>query len=561
MNNEDQERNTVVTRRAFLRQTAKAAAVLTAAGSLPIFHSITAAASSDRDFDILIKGGTLYDGTLKSPWVSDIGIKGDRIVALGDLTKAQAVKIIDAQGLAVTPGFIDVHTHCDMAFQIMNPKYLSKASPMMRGNYNYIYQGVTTVVTGNCGMGIPRTDQWFEMVKALSFGTNVAHLAPHGAIRAELFGDNQPAQLSAGQLDALKRRVVEEMEKGTVGCSLGLEYAPGLLSSTHELIEIARVVVRHNGLFTIHLRNETGKPGDNGQPGIIASLAEIVEIGRKAGIPLEVSHLKIAAPINNIPASRILDIIEKARREGIDLNADQYPYNAGSTYITYLIANKFKANDGGIKNEYKTQSGRREIREAIETTFSYLPPEKVLIAFAWGKVEYEGKTLKEISEIRGISAADCYVDMVCDSVCPLGIFFSMDMTTVKEIMTRDYIITGSDGGTYMKGMLKPHPRVYGTFPHKLRMVALDNKIMTVQAAIRTMTSLPAEKFGIKSRGKIEKGFFADIAVIDLESFADRATYLDPHQYAVGLRHLLINGVTAIADGKATGAGAGAILRR
>ncbi len=555
-----QDKQTDVTRRTFLKQTAKAAATLSVAGSLPFFTTVTASASSDRDFDILIKGGTIYDGTLKKPRVADIAIKGDRIVAIGNLAKAQAVKIIDARGLAVTPGFIDVHTHSDMAFQIMNPKYFSKASPMLKGNYNYIYQGVTTVVTGNCGMGIPRTDQWFDMVKALNFGTNAAHLAPHGAIRAELLGTDQPVELTSAQLEAMKKRIAEEMEKGAVGLSTGLEYAPGLLSTTGELIELARVTARMGRIFTTHMRDESGTIGPDGVPAVVHSLEEAIEIGKKAGISVEVSHFKIAAPTNKTPASRILGMIEKARREGVDISADQYPYNAGSTYITALIPKKFQGNDYGVKPEFKTPEGRRAIKEAIEKTFTYLPPEKVLIAFAWGYKQFEGKTLTEIGEMEGKSPSEAYVDLVCQKVCPTGVFFSQDMPVVEEILKQETVITASDGGTFMIGMLKPHPRCYATYPRKLRMVALDNQWMSVEKAIRTMTSLPAEKFRIKNRGKIEKGYFADVALIDLANFRDTATYLDPHQYATGVKHLLVNGVWGIADGKATGQGGGVALK-
>ena len=555
------DKNKELTRRTFLKQAAKTAAALTAAGSLPFFSTVTASASSDRDFDVLIKGGTIYDGTLNNPRVADIAIKGNRIVAIGNLTKAKALKIIDAGGLTITPGFIDVHTHSDMAFQIMNPNYFSKTSPMLKGNYNYIYQGVSTVVTGNCGMGYHRTEQWFDAANKLSFGTNVAHLAPHGAIRADLFGTNQPAELTSDQLAALKKRVTEEMEKGAIGLSTGLEYAPGLLSTTSELIELAKVAARMGRIYTTHTRDESGTIGADGVPAIIHSLEEAIEIGKKAGIPVEVSHLKINAPINKIPASRILDIIEKARRSGVDIHADQYPYNAGSTYISYLIPNKFKGNEyGGIKPEFRTPEGRRAIREAIEKTFTYLPPEKTLISFAWGNKKFEGKTLKEIGEMEGKSPADCYVDLVSDPVCPSGIFFGQDMPTVEEISRQENVLTASDGGTYMIGMLKPHPRVYGTFPCKLRLVALDNKWMSIQSAIRTMTSLPAEKFKIQQRGKIEKGYFADIAVIDLANFKDQATYLDPHKYTLGVKHLLINGSLAIADGQATGQGGGMVLK-
>lgn len=554
------KKETDVTRRTFLKQTARTAAALSIAGDLPIFSTITAAASSDRNFDILIKRGTLYDGTPNSPKVADIGIRGDRITAIGDLGKVAAGRIIDAKGLAVTPGFIDVHTHCDMTFQSMNPEDLSSASPMLKGNYNYLFQGVTTVVTGNCGLGIPRTDQWFDMVKTLSFGTNVVHLAPHGEIRAELFGVHQPGELSREQLEAFKRRVSEEMEKGAVGFSTGLEYAPGLLSSTAELIELCKVTARMGKIYATHVRNETGAMGRDGKPGIISALEEAVLIGKKAGIPVEVSHLKVMAPNNTLPASRILDIIEKARSEGVDINGDQYPYDAGSTYLTHLIPNKFKANDQGIKNEYRTEKGLREIRDALEETLAYLPAEKILVANYPGKPEFEGKTVAEIARIRGKASADCYVDMICEPVCPMGIFFAQNIDTVKEIMKQDYILTASDGETYTKGVFKPHPRVYGAFPRKLRMVALDNQWMTIQAAIRTMTSLPAEKFRMKNRGKIEKGFYADIAVIDLENLRDTATYIDPHQYATGVRHLLVNGVSTIADGRATNESGGAILQ-
>ncbi len=560
MKDENQEKRMNINRRTFLRQSARTAAALTAAGSLPFFHSITASASSDRAFDILIRGGTVYDGTLKAPVVADIGIKSDRIAAIGSLAKAQAVKVIDARGLAVTPGFIDVHTHCDMSFQAMNPDDLSGAPPEFRGNLNYAYQGVTTVITGNCGLGIPSTDQWLDVVKKISFGTNVAHLAPHGEIRAKLFGVHQPAELTPAQLETFLRRMTEELENGAIGFSTGLEYAPGFFSGTRELIELARATARRGKVYVTHVRNETGAVGREGKPAVVSALEEAVLIGKKAGIPVEVSHLKVMAPNNTIPASMILDVVEKARGEGLDIHADQYPYDAGSTYITHLIPDKFKANDQSLKNEFRTEKGFLEIRKALEATFSCLPAGKILIANYPAKPELEGKTVAEIARIRGKSPADCYVDMVCEPVCPMGIFFAQNMNIVREIMKRDDILTASDGETYAKGVFKPHPRVYGAFPRKLRMVALDSKWMTVQAAIRTMTSLPAEKFHLKSRGKIEEGFFADIAVIDLASFRDVATYLDPHQYAQGVRHLLINGVVAITDGVATGAGGGVALK-
>ncbi|MEW6186563.1 MAG: amidohydrolase family protein [Thermodesulfobacteriota bacterium] len=549
-----------LSRRTFLKQTVKAGVALTVAGSLPLSPSLRATASSDKDYDLLIKGGTVYDGTLNSPRQIDIGIKGGKITALGNLTGA--AKIIDAQGLVVTPGFIDVHTHCDQAFEFMNPRFLADTFAEMKGNFNYLYQGVTTVVTGNCGLGITDTQKWRDMIKTMSFATNVFHLAPHGAIRAELFGTNQPGELTANQLEALKQRIGAEMEKGAVGVSTGLEYAPGLLASTRELIEIAKVAGRFGGIYTTHMRDESGRTLEGGRQGIMAALEEAVEVGRRSGTPVEISHFKIFAPANHLAPSRVLEVVEKARREGIDLHADQYPYDAASTTITQLIPIKFREKFyGGVKAEFKTEKGKKEIKEAIEATFTYLPPEKTLISFYPGHAELEGKTLKEIAEIKGLSPSTCYVEMVCGRICPTGIFFGMDMGQIKEFAAKDYLLTASDGYTVMKGSQRPHPRCYGTFPRKLKEFAIENKILSLPAAIRSMTSLPAEKFRIKNRGRIEKGFQADIAVIDLDNFSDKATYLEPHQYATGVRYLLVNGTIVIADGQASGGGKGFILQR
>lgn len=559
MNLKDCDQKNGITRRTFLKQTAQTAAVLTAAGSLPIFHPVAAIASADRDFDVLIKGGTVYDGTLKPPRVADIGIKGGRITAIGDL--AGAAKIIDARGLAVTPGFIDVHTHCDMTFMYMNPLAVADAVAELKGNYNYIYQGVTTVVTGNCGMGVTDTAKWLGMARTMSFGANVLHLAPHGAIRAELFGPRQPSQLSPDQLETFKRRIAEEMEKGAVGLSTGLEYSPGLLAQPDELIELAKVAARYGRVYTTHMRDESGKIHKDGKHGVIASLQEAVDLCRKAAIPVEISHLKIMAPRNDLPVSRILAVIEQARNEGLDITADQYPYDAASTYLTYLIPNRFKAPNGGVAEAFKTDKGRREIRAAVEETFTYLPPEKTLIAWFPGHAEFEGKTLKDIAEMEGKSASECYAEIVSGRICPYGIYFGMDMATVKAIATRDYVMTGSDGSTAMMKCLRPHPRYYGTFPRKLRQFAIDHPLMTLPAAIRSMTSLPAEKFRIKQRGKIAEGFHADIAVIDLNAITDHATFMEPHQYATGVRHLMVNGVVAISDGQATGSSGGEALRQ
>jgi N-acyl-D-aspartate/D-glutamate deacylase len=256
----------------------------------------------------------------------------------------------------------------------------------------------------------------------------------------------------------------------------------------------------------------------------------------------------------------VLELIEKARDEGLDIAADQYPYNAGSTHLAYLVPLEFQTSTG-IKDEFKTDKGRKEVREAVEKTFAYLPPEKVLITMCPEKDDYEGKTLKEIADTEGRSPVDSYVDMVCEDEAPWGIYFNQDINIVKELMPHDFVFTGSDGYTVPKNMTHPHPRCYGTFPRKLKKFVLDEKLMSLEHAIRSMSSLPAKKFNLKGRGEIVEGNFADITVIDLGKITDRATYRDPHQYALGVDYLLVNGEISIEKGKATGDRRGKALNR
>ncbi len=516
--------------------------------------------SPDSAYDIIIKGGTIYDGTPAKPYVADIGIEKDKIVAIGNLSE-KAHHVVDATNLFVTPGFIDIHTHCDLTFERMGRKrYAAYFLPSWKGNYNYLYQGVTTVVTGNCGYGYADTGLWSDIVDSVRFGTNVYHLAPHGMIRQELFGQDQPRELTIKQLDTIKGRVAEEMENGAVGISTGLEYAPGLLATTDELIEVAKVAKKYGGIYTTHLRDESGEKGADGEIGVIRAIKEAVEIGRRAEIPIEISHLKISEPINDVTVPQILETIETARLEGIDITADQYPYDAGSTFLNYLLPDEFKTATG-VKDSYKTKDGKAEMKRAVEKVFSYMGPEKTIVTMYPGKKVYEGKSVKEIAEIEGMMPSEAYVHLVCEGKSSTAVFFITDITIVEEIMKNDRIITASDGWTVPKNMTQPHPRIYGTFPRKLRKHVIEENLMNFEQAVRSMTAMPAEKFNMKGRGKIAVENFADIAVIDPHKITDHATYEKPHQYAEGIAHLFVNGKQSITNGKATGKRGGRALRR
>jgi len=549
---------TGTTRRGFLQQTAVAAIGLTA--SMQTIGCSQIQITQEHIYDILIRNGRIYDGTLTEPYFADIGIKGDRIVAIGDLDN-DAGTVIDADEKIVTPGFIDIHTHCDLTFKRAGWKrYGAYLLPSWKGNNNYLYQGVTTVVTGNCGWGYTDINEWLDLVDSVSFGTNVYQLAPHGVIREALFGSNQPRILSQGQLEAMKGRVQEEMEKGCVGLSTGLEYLPGFLSTTDELIELARVARKCGGIYTTHVRDESGKRYTDGRIGVIEAVKEAIEIGRQAEVPVEISHLKISAPFENVSANQLLDLIEQARMEGMDITADQYPYNLSSTTLTYLLPNQYLSSSG-ILEKFKTRDGKQQIRKEIAQVFTYLGPEKTYITFYPENSDYEGKTIAEIAEMERRTPEESYVDMVCEDTVPLAIFYAQSLKIVEDLMPKDYIITASDGWTIPKGMTMPHPRTYGTFPKKLKEYVINRKIMSLSQAIRSMTSLPAEKFNIKARGKIAVNNYADIAVMDLKTITDHATVASPHQYSEGITHLLVNGELSIEDGIATGIRGGRALRR
>ncbi len=514
-------------------------------------------------FDILIMGGTIYDGTLRDSYVADIGIIADKIAVIGKLTNARAKKVINAKGLIVTPGFIDVHNHTDltilMALIISGKENdLSMITPAWKKNHNYLTQGVTTIVTGLCGGGFWDVNQWLGLIDSVKFGSNVYHMIPYGMLRYRLFGDNQPTILTADQLDTLKNMVEKEMINGALGVSVGLEYAPDCFTTTDELVEIAKVVNKYGGIYDAHIRDNTGTIHKDGQPGVLLAIKETIEIGRRTKIPVHVSHIQLNLPRNNVEAKQMYSLIEQARAEGMDITADQHPYDAGYAILSYRLPAEFKTGLG-VNEKYKTPEGKAQMKEAIKKVFTFLGPEK--ISLTSGPEKYRNKTIKEIAEIEGKDPAEVYVDLSCLDPAPFALFFEISDQVNREIMPHDYIFTASDGFTVFKPEDSPHPRFFGCFPRKIKKYALEEKLLSLNDAIRSMTSLPAAKFNIRDRGMIVVGKFADIAVIDLKNFTDRSTYDDRSQYSEGVIYLLVNGVLSIENGKITERMGGRALKR
>ena len=357
----------------------------------------------------------------------------------------------------------------------------------------------------------------------------------------------------------MKRRLAEELEKGAVGFSSGLEYAPGLFTPTEELIELNKVVRKYGRIYTTHVRDLTGRTSPDGRPAVEVTLDEALDTARQAKVPVQISHLLIKAPLNNSRADKLMEMIDKARKSGLAVTADQFPYSSAQTLLSSRLPVEFKDLEG-VREEFRTKEGRDLIRKAIEQRFAYSGPESIRIAMCPEHPSYEGMTLSEIAEVEGRSPSETYAELVCEKRSPMAIFSDQDERNVIEIMSKESIITASDGFTVPHGMYRMHPVAYGTFPRRFRQCVLERKEMSPSAAIRTMTSLPAETFNMKQRGKIAKGYYADLAVIDLQKFRDKATFTDPHLYAEGVVHLFVNGVQALENGKPTGKRGGRGMR-
>ena len=520
--------------------------------------SLPTACTSQQNYDVLITGGTIYDGTKAEPRIADIGIKGDKIVAIGNL-KGNAVKTIDAAGYIVTPGFIDVHTHADLSFLFLGDQLsIAFQVPEWKENHNWLHQGVTTVVTGNCGSGWEDINAWLGFLDSLGFGSNVYHLAPYGAMREELFGKDQSQALTEPQIEAMKDKLAEEMENGAIGLSVGLEYAPDYLATTEELIELAKVAKKYGGIYVSHIRNQTGTIYEDGKVGVLESIKEAIEIGRQADIPVHISHIQENVP-HSVDASQMLELIEQARQEGLDVTADQHPYDVGLSPMTYRLPKKYLSSSG-IREEFKNPEGRQELKAAVEQDFAILDPGKIVVCSLTSK-EIDGKSIQQIANEQGKEPSDCFLDIAMGGGAPtFAYFYEISDKINVDIMPHDYVFTASDA-FLDQGFFKAHPRFYGTFPGKIRKYALDEKLMTLNDAIMSMTSLPADKFKMKGRGRIMVGNFADIVVIDLNTIREVGTYEDPARYPVGIIHVLVNGAVSIENGKSTHQTGGRTLRR
>ncbi len=521
------------------------------------------------EFDLIIEGGAILDGS-GNPWFrADVGIVDDHIEAIGHLDGVKAEYRIDAGGLMVAPGFIDMHSHSDFTL-LVDPKAESK-----------IRQGVTTEVVGNCGSSAaPQNEEvrsyrekfmrsrlgedfqfdWATMaeymakLEAQGIALNVAPLVGHGTIRQNVMGFEDRAP-TPGELEEMKRLTAEAMEAGAWGLSTGLIYPPGCYAKTEEIIELAKVVARYGGIYASHIRGE----GDT----LLDAVREAIEIGEKAGLPVEISHFKASGKHNWGKTRESLRLVEEARRRGIDVTIDQYPYTASSTGLSAYLPNWVHVGGADAMLErLRNPEDRRRIREEVgDRDWSI-----IMVVVSQRHPEYEGLRVTEIAEKMGKEPVEAVMDLLLEDEGQTWVVaFGMSEEDVQRVMRSPYMMVGSDGraisphGVLGKG--KPHPRYYGTFPRILGRYVREFGVITLEEAVRKMTSAPARRLGLWDRGLIRPGFKADIVIFNPETVIDKATFMEPHQYPEGIEYVIVNGTVVIDEGEHTGALPGRVLRR
>lgn len=500
-------------------------------------------------YDTVILDGTIIDGSGSPAYVADIAIDADRIVRIGELGDTTAKRVIDATGLAVTPGFIDLHTHADRDIA-ENP-----------GAENYLYQGVTTLLGGNCGNSPVNFDAYIQSVAETGIALNLALLVGHNSVRAEVMGNDDRAPTAAEQarMEALVKRA---MEQGAFGLSSGLIYLPGTYSETSEVIGLARVAAQQGGIYASHIRNEF--------EAINEAVGEAIAIGREAGIPVQVSHLKVADNTMWGNSAGILGMIEDARAGGLDIAVDQYPYTGSSTGLANVLPAWARA---GSREDFQARLDDAETRARIKAdTVRKLNGaraagdlSRITIASCDGHPEYAGKTLAEVSMMHGLepsieNGAEVAMKILYHTEAS-AIYHMMVEEDVQHIMQAPFTSIASDGSAVPFGKNVPHLRNYGTYARVLAKYVREEGVLSLEQAIHKMTAMPAGRLRLKSRGWLAQGMVADINIFDPAGVQDNDDWAQPHQYATGFSYVIVAGVPVIDRGIRTTAFPGRVLKR
>lgn len=530
-------------------------------------------------YDVLIRHGKIFDGT-GNPWFSsDVAVEKGRVAALGDLVSASADTIIDAKDMVVCPGFIDMHSHSDFVL-LINPLAESK-----------IRQGVTTEVIGNCGLSAaPLNDllkedilktmpmleeadlkltwstmgEYMRLLKSKGVALNVAPLVGNSNLRISFlaFENRSPTE---EELEKMKKILAKAIEEGAFGMSTGLIYPPSCYADAEEIVELAKAVAQFGGIYTSHIRGEGFT--------LIDAVEEAIQIGERTGVPVEISHHKASGKANWGKVRQTLRMMEEARERGVDVTCDVYPYTAGSTGLDSILPPN--AYEGGVEKlieRLRNPKTRKEIKEEMIRTSEEGAPDtlgrpgwdSIMISYCKGHPDLEGEIIEDIAKKKGLDPFEFVFDLLIEEKASVSIvLFTMCEEDMRYVLSHSLSMIGSDSsarapyGVLGKG--KPHPRTYGTFPRILGCYVREEGILTLESAIRKMTSLPAQKLKLRDRGLIREDMRADIVIMDPKRVIDQATYQNPHRYPEGIKYVLVNGRLVIENGEHTKALPGHVL--
>jgi N-acyl-D-amino-acid deacylase len=497
--------------------------------------------ATDQPLDLLILHGKLVDGSGGRARRADIGIRGDRIVFVGNAGKQNltATRAIDATGLVVAPGFIDPHTHT-LADLTNNDR---------KSNLPYLMQGVTTVFTGNDGGSVLNVGDRLRQWEQQGIGTNAALFAGHGTIRGRVLGATD-AQPNAAQLEEMKELLAKAMDEGAFGLSTGLYYAPGSYARTEEVIELAKVAAAKGGVYDTHMRDESSY-----SIGLLGSIKETIRIGREARIPVHISHIKALGPEVWGQSKQAIELIKQARAEGVDAAGCQYPYDASGTSLQASLIPRW-AEVGG-RSELLKRIDNPEIRPRLiadmQDNLKHRGGAESLLITAARDRTVIGKRLSELANEKRLSPVETALELIKQESYGVA-SFNMNEKDIDRFMTQKFIMTCSDGS-------EGHPRKYGTFPRKLREYVYRRRLISLRFFIRNSSALVAEWFRIPERGLVRENYFADLIIFDEKTVADQATYEQPELLSVGMKFVIVNGRVAVDEGKYNGVLAGRALRK
>jgi len=510
-----------------------------------------ATARTDKAVDVIIRGGTIYDGSPDKPVVGDVAIRGDRIVAVGRIGNMTARRVIDAKGMIVAPGFIDPHTHAD--------SFLRSTDPAVRVNAAWLHQGVTTVMIGVDGNGTPDVAADSGKLAASGIGTNIVPFVGFGPVRQRVLGQDARAP-SATELDAMKALVAKGMCEGAVGLSAGLFYAPQSFATTDEVVAVAREAAIRGGLYDTHQRDESSY-----SIGLLGSIEEAISIGRRAGMPVHFAHLKALGVDVHGQAGAVIAAIDAARRTGMEVTADQYPWLASGSNLDASLLPRWAVDGGGaaLLNRLDDPATLARIRDEMQENLRRRGGPGALLLIAEG-FPWTGKTLAAVASEWKMDSRDAALRIIRQSIeAKIGgqkgggtavASFNMAQADVDLLMQQPWMVTSSDGSD-------GHPRMFATFPEKYARYVRERRVIDVATFIRQSTGRTADIYKLDRRGYLRPGFFADIVVLDPAGYAPRADYVRPRELSVGVQSLFVNGALALDEGRTTGVAAGRALLR